>query len=286
MLPLNVIAWQSYNTEHLIIYYNKAEQKQIENIANVLEEKIPALTNLLLTPPLEQTKIYYCTTEAEYIAMTIGLLPEWSGGAAFPSQNKIILKSEALLRGQDNPARIVQHEYIHLLIWELSDEGEINIPLWWNEGMAMRYSMELRTNDAFRLSRAAFLGGLIPLSKLKRHFPYRTDAANLAYAQSYSIIQFIEEEYGQKEGTAKIIKNIQEDKNFEKALLKATNLNLSEFEEKWQEYLQNKYRWLFILNTLPAWFGVSVLFLVAYIVKRHRTKQKLEKWEEEESILF
>ncbi|NIU01716.1 MAG: hypothetical protein GWN62_30000, partial [Aliifodinibius sp.] len=58
-----------------------------------------------------------------------------------------------------------------------------------------------------------------------------------------------------------------------------------DFEIAWYRYIEDKYRWLFILNLENLiWVALLlVLFLGMYLI-RYRNKKILEKWEYEEQI--
>ena len=76
----------------------------------------------------------------------------------------------------------------------------------------------------------------IPLRSLNGAFPAHGDAASLAYSQSYSVIQFLREEYGQ-EKIQELIKVLAEGEIYDDALERVYGVNVDGLEQQWRDWV-------------------------------------------------
>jgi hypothetical protein len=87
--------------------------------------------------------------------------------------------------------RDIPHELTHLLIYKATGAGYIRIPRWLDEGLAS--ANEELAQPAYQLAlEAAFSHNqLIPIETLCAPFPADAGLAQLAYAESQSLVQFL-----------------------------------------------------------------------------------------------
>ncbi|MFQ6044217.1 MAG: hypothetical protein ACE5PV_25465, partial [Candidatus Poribacteria bacterium] len=72
--------------------------------------------------------------------------------------------------------------------------------------------------------------------------------------------------------------------DMDSALLFATGMNLSQFQQRWMQYLTTHYKWLSILSSsMILWGVVSLIVVWAYLRQRRLRRMKIAEWEEEES---
>jgi hypothetical protein len=94
--------------------------------------------------------------------------------------------------------RVLSHEATHVYVHALTP-GEA-VPLWLNEGLATSVQHDVAPDPDAQtlLEQAAREGTLIPLLHLCASFPHDAVKARLAYAQSASVIDLIQDRYGRR----------------------------------------------------------------------------------------
>jgi tetratricopeptide (TPR) repeat protein len=118
--------------------------------------------------------------------------PNWVG-ALYDGKIRLPVKGEqqegALIK------TILWHEYTHALI---NDATGSNCPRWLHEGLAQYQQAKVAPIDQSPLDSALRNGDLIPLSQLDRAFGFDQSAskARLAYAQAYSLTEYLVGKYG------------------------------------------------------------------------------------------
>jgi len=132
--------------------------------------------------------LLYNDTEFSQIRNT----PDWVGALY---DGKIRLPVRSGQQGMAELKTILWHEYTHALI---NDAAGNNCPRWLHEGLAQYQQAKVVPIDQGPLDHAADNGILIPLSRLDRAFGFDQSAgrARLAYAQAYSITNYLLEKYG------------------------------------------------------------------------------------------
>ena len=123
---------------------------------------------------------------------------------------------------------------------------------------------------------------MIPLEKLEQILKFSQPQADLAYAESASIIEFMENIYGNGTAAA-ILARMRNGENFEQAVLKLTNCEYDDLMNQWQTYVEKKYNWIFFLDIQNIlWLIIPLIAFLAYWSIRRRNKVTLEQWNDEE----
>ncbi|UCC66207.1 MAG: hypothetical protein JSW32_04780 [Deltaproteobacteria bacterium] len=235
--------------------------------------------------PRSPTLIYLAPTWGDFQQVQPrGTPPSWSVGTAYPEFNLIILRSpRAMKGGRVEIDEVLQHEYAHLALWT-SLRGQ-EAPRWLDEGFAMLQSRQWNLSWTYTLAKGVLTKSLIPLQELEDGFPLPGYQAQLAYAESFSFVTFVKNEFGAK-ALPRLVEGIASGLDVDTALRLATGLGFRELERRWKKELKRRYSWIPIASSFfSLWFLASLLFLLVYWRKRRRAKRILEEWEREESLL-
>lgn len=124
---------------------------------------------------------------------------EWTGGRTYSNYSIVLINVDlsALEWGKSATTHEMTHVIIHQKI--RGPLGDLSLPHWMDEGLAVYYEAPPGTLDSqfsIPLRRAIQIDNLVPVRTLSGNFPADSDQANLAYAESWSIVDFIFRHYG------------------------------------------------------------------------------------------
>jgi hypothetical protein len=286
LLPwaLGASSWLELSSPHFAVRYQEPEHKMAAFLLQRAEEFRGAVIEDAGHAPPSPTLIYLAPTWEQFQeAQPQGQPPTWAVGTAYPEHNLIILRSPRGIKGgRTEVEEVLRHEYAHLVLARALQGHEA--PHWFDEGFTMLQSRGWSISWTYVLSRGVLSKTLIPLAELADGFPLDQHQAQLAYAQSFSFVSYIKNEYG-AEALARLIKGIAYGLDAEEALKQTTGLGLRSLERDWKAELKKRYSWIPIITSFfSVWFLVSLLFLLGYLLKRRKAKRTLAQWEQEEAL--
>jgi hypothetical protein len=126
------------------------------------------------------------------------------------------------------------HELTHILVGQSTFSCIGILPGWIEEGLAMFSEGELDSSMQSQLDQAIDSDTLISIRSLNGGFSELPDKANLSYSQSYSIIRFLIEEYGQEKMT-QLLNALQDAKPIDDALLEVYGYETEGLEDDWRQ---------------------------------------------------
>ena len=154
---------------------------------------------------------------------------QWTGGQAQPSYSLIIVgTSRQEIRGT------IIHELTHVLIGHLTFSCLGDVPTWLNEGLAVYSEDSLSPFMADPLNQAIKNNKLLSLRLLGGNFSEDYDTAILSYAESYSVVKFMVETYGQEKMNATLV-TLRDGTSVDDALIKVYGFDLDGLEDEWRK---------------------------------------------------
>lgn len=274
--------WQQTSTRHFTFYYESADQELVNRLKDVGEASVKRISAALDHQVAEKTTVYVISSAAVFDSLLAGQVPDWGVGFAWARQNKIVLKSPRLVHYLLPIERTFRHEYAHIVIGQKLEPQ--NVPVWFNEGLAMYLSGELLPRDSFILTRAVLTGTLLDFADLENSFPWQDDPAQLAYVQSQVAILYLVRQIHET-GIQRLLNRFDRVDNFDYALFSETGMETPLFYRHVSDKIKSEYGWLSLLHYTPLWWGlISVIFFFALIIKYWQTRQKLKKMEDSEAL--
>ncbi len=176
-------------------------------------------------------------------ALSVGA-QEWTGGQAFPDYGIVLINVEpsSLEWGKSATTHELTHQVIHQKI--RSPLGDLSMPHWMDEGLAMYYETYPGTLDAQfanPLKRAVQNDALVAIRSLSGSFPADSAAANLAYGESYSVVDFIIRHYG-REKLAQLLQAFKTGGFYDDIFLKVLGVDTDGLDNAWRKDLGLKPR--------------------------------------------
>ncbi len=201
--------------------------------------------------------------------------PEWAIGLSLTNRHTVLVRHGL---GPDRTVvdieKTFDHELAHVAI-DVARRGH-HVPLWLNEGFASWSAGEWTLERSELVARSAASNQLIPLENLESQFPPHHATTSLAYAQSHHLVNALATEYG-NDVFARILDHIRAGETFSVAFTLVTNDDLGMFERRWRADLTEGSSPLSALASGEIFFfGASILFVVAWAVRRRKSRRKFE----------
>jgi len=220
-------------------------------------------------------------SDSGFIRYTGTRLPEWVGAATIFPPGIVVMKTPDYAHTTLRQYRTtILHELAHVT---LGQSVPLNLtPTWFSEGLAIYFSEEFDSRSRVAVSLAMAKKRLIRLEKLSDFLRLGQPVAELAYAESGTVIEYLSGAYGVNI-FQEILIDMKHGKDFETALAMATNIEPADFEFHWKEYLMKNYQWAFLLDIqYILWVGMTILVVLAWLSIRERNKKTVRKWDEQE----
>ncbi len=281
--PLHAQEPPSISTEHFHYYFSKADQRLAEHLSSVAEEIYSEIVTDVGVHPRPGIKVYLEHTHDSFLKRQPHPVkaPEWAAGLAYPELNIMILKSpQAALYGTIDPIRTFRHELAHLTLHQaLSD---VRYPKWLDEGFAMYEAREWTLRTTAVISAVTLKKKFIPMASLNHAFPIAFEEAEVAYAQSFSLVAYLLNHFGREEFHDFVL-NLKKRMTLSQSSQGAFGVSFYELEKRWHRYLRLRYTWIpVVTSTVTLWFLVSIVFFIIYLRKRHQARLKVMEWELED----
>lgn len=223
--------WTSVGDGPVTVYSYDNDPAYIDAVLATAEETVAQLGQQFdaeLTKPL---RIWVYPDRGDFLSAQAPNSEQWTAGAAYPWYGLI----QAVLAPGDRAelARIVPHEVSHQVLFQATENPFNSPPAWMDEGLA---SLAQQTGTQplwLRLRAAAEAGQLPPLRTLNGQFPYDTDGALLAYAQSMAVVSYVIDTYGET-GLSKLIAAFRAGVTYDDALRQALGVTTDELDAAWR----------------------------------------------------
>jgi len=157
--------------------------------------------------------------------------PSWIGGQAFPSQNIVIIG----IAPQDIEwgTHAIAHELTHVLVGHFTFSCLGDVPAWLDEGLASFSEGALEPASKAHFDEAVHNNSLIPLRALSGSFSEEFNKADLSYSQSYSVVNYLIDEYGQ-EKMNRLLAALRDGATIDEALVNVYGFDVDGLDNAWR----------------------------------------------------
>lgn len=160
--------------------------------------------------------------------------PGWTGGLAYPGFAIVLIgiAPEDLDWGLDT----ISHEFAHVIVGSAVDHCYSRLPTWLNEGLAVYAEGGLDDYSEYLLDEAIEEDQLLSVRSLSDSFAEHADMAILSYAQSYSLVNYLIDTYGQESMLA-LLQAFQDGYRYDTALELVYGFDADGLDLAWRESL-------------------------------------------------
>jgi hypothetical protein len=234
----NRFAWRSLTSSvdqggGMTLYWYGGSDSFAQELMGTCEEGLASLTQDIGTYPEKPIKIYVYESTGDLRGAMV-FSQEWTGGVAFIDFGIIAISI--------SPSQIewgkgaLLHELTHLVVHQATFSPYGQLPLWLDEGLATYSEGELDSDLRSSLNRAISEGTLISVRTLCSPFSAYTDKARLSYAESYSLVKYLLDSYGQDK-MLDLLTVLKQGSTYDEALSEVYGFDIDGLDAGWRATL-------------------------------------------------
>ncbi len=223
-------AWRTLTRSDIALHWYSGDQAFAETLLNAAEQGLKRL-EADAGIRLESRVDIYIYANTFDLRQAILYEPSWTGGVAFPENGIVIIgiAPNQLEWGLDT----IVHELSHVVIGAVTFSCLGDLPTWLSEGLAVYSEGDLDPASQAQLDRAIRNDTLLSVRSLSGPFSEVPDRAYLSYSQSYSIVRFLIETYGQEKMNA-LLATLRDGQSLDAALLQTYGFDVDGLEREWR----------------------------------------------------
>jgi hypothetical protein len=230
--------WDSLSGEYVEVFGYETSDDFLEDILETAEQSARDLIALYQPESILPIRIWVYETGEDYAGTQAANSEQWAAGSAYPDLQ--VIHAVIPDGSESEMVRIVPHEISHQIL-HMATLNPFNAPATWiDEGLAV--IAQDGAEDLYdSLVESAYTDEeLLSMQGLISAFPFDPSEARMAYAQSYSLVSFILESWGQ-DGITAIITEYAQTNSHDEVLEEALGVNLADLEQLWLTWLDDQF---------------------------------------------
>jgi len=230
--------WQSLTStapqgSEMSLFWYEGSDSFARELMDTCEEGLARLTQDIGTYPERPINIYIYASDNDLKGAMI-FPQEWTGGVAFTAFSTIAI---GITPGElDWGKKALVHELTHLVVHQATFSPYGQLPLWLDEGLAMHNEGELDPVLRSYLEEAILKDELISVRSLCSPFSAYSEKASLSYAQSYSLVEYLLDNYGQ-DSMLDLLAILKEGSTYDEALTEVYRFDIDGLDAGWRATL-------------------------------------------------
>jgi len=231
-------SWYSLTEGEVTIYWYKGDDSFARDLMSTAQQALERLAEDT-GAELERPARLYIYADARDLQGAMIFPQEWTGGVAFTRYGimAIGIAPGNIDWGKD----AIAHELTHLVIHQMTLNPYNDLPVWLDEGLAMRSEGLLGPEFSTSLSEAIASGSLISVQSLSSPFSAYAEEAILSYAQSYSLVEFLITSYGRSK-MSELLDTFKQGSGYDGALEEVYGFDMDGLDSLWRDYVTDKYQ--------------------------------------------
>jgi len=270
----NRIEWQTLQNDVFIVHWQNGDLEFGQKLLNASMAGLQKAQTFLSIEPTTPLRLFVYPSAAE-LKNALNMPQEfWAAGHASPDLGVLLVSISPSASASYEMERQIPHEITHILLYQQTNVGYANLPIWLNEGLASQ--AELYPNPDYRraLSRATAEHNLLPFTSLCQSFPRDASSAFLAYAQSASFTEFLHQKFGSS-GINHLITQYQDGKDCQAGVQAAFGTSLSQLQTQWERETLGSDPIALLWLRIRPFVILGLLILVPSLIMNLSRKQGL-----------
>jgi len=251
--------WQSLTITvpqggELSLFWYEGGDSFARELMDACQEGLARLTQDIGTYPEKPIKIYIYASASDLQEAMI-FPQEWTGGVAFTEFSIIAINIPS--NELDWGKRALVHELTHLVVHQATFSPYGQLPLWLDEGLAMHNEGELEPVLRSYLEEAILEDELISVRSLCSPFSAYYEIACLSYAQSYSLVKYLLDNYGQDK-MLDLLALLKQGSTYDEALTEVYGFDMDGLDARWRATLTTP-----VVPAQRAWLHPTLIAVLA-----------------------
>jgi hypothetical protein len=229
--------WQSLSQDKINIFWYEGSNSFAQALMSTAQQSLVKLASDTGATPDNIINVYIYANYQDLQGSMV-YPQEWTGGVAFTQYNIIAIgiNTNNLSWGQ----RAMTHELTHNVVNQETYNPYNEIPVWLNEGMAMYSEGDLTPQFSTPLVRAIQTDNLFSVRSISSPFSAYADKANLAYAQSYSLVDYLIKQHG-SDKMLELFNTFKQGSAYDMAFQKVYGFNMDGLNVQWKSRVTSQY---------------------------------------------
>lgn len=230
--------WRELTEGKVTIYWYKGDDSFARELMSAAQQALDGLaedTGAYLDKPAE---LYIYVNQQDLLGAMVHP-QEWTGGVAFIGYSIMAIGIAPDNIGWGKTA--IAHELTHLVINQMTANPYNSLPHWLDEGLAMYTEGMLGPQFTSPLIKAITENSLISVQSLSSPFSANAEEANLSYAESYSLVEYLIATYGQGK-MLELLNAFREGSSYDGALEGVYGFDMGGLNSLWRDYVTKRYQ--------------------------------------------
>jgi hypothetical protein len=259
----NRFGWQDISEGNVRVRSYAGDVSYARSALDVARAALPRINQELEAPLPPRVDIYLYSSPDELQSAMLLSGREWLGGQARPELGVVLAAVPTGQAALAQMKRDLPHELTHLLVFQATGAGYARVPRWLDEGLASANEELAQPAYQLVLEAAVRSGQLLPLETLCAPFSTDAGAAQLAYAQSQSLVQHIRNTF--PDGVRKLLGAYAGGATCGGGVEQALGATLSALEWKWRASLAPQGTWQSFNSSVAPWVVLALMVSLALL---------------------
>lgn len=256
--------WKVRSRQDHRVYWTGNDAAVGQIALDILTEALPEIQALISSRDVAPFRLFVYPTSADLRSALRLTGRDWSGGHVDPELGVLLVTAVNARTAAIDLRRSIPHEVAHVLLFKEVGSVYDDVPLWFNEGLATFAEMMPDPNYEAILQDAVEQETTIHFSDLCERFPDTEERALLAYAQSASLVSFIQETHGHHR-LRELIRVYGDGVDCRAGVSQTLHVSLEELERSWLREQQPR---LAIIQLLSDNSLLLVLLAGGFVIAR------------------
>lgn len=229
--------WQVQGTDQVRVHSYDHDEDFVREILDSSQETVAELEQRYSLPRSQPLDIWVYPSLEDIRGAQQPNSRESIAGASYPGYFLIV----AVVPDGSTAevGRVILHEVSHQVLYQATANPFTFPPLWFDEGLATHFQVGGTNGYMEMVVRAHQDEALFDITSLDASFPYQPAQATLAYATSWSIVEYIEVTYGD-EGISALIDAFATGAPDDEALVAALGVDSEGLNDAWRAWVASQ----------------------------------------------